>query len=138
MAEIGTKCAILTPKFGYLGPKVNFLFWNRDFCQQSISPVYLGLQLSHSDHSEKNFIFRGTGHLPGLDPVFGHIWQCLIASISTLKFGPWSTKLGGTVRAIKKMTQSDNRPGPGRNYRETASFTFGGKVFFGQKSVFFP
>ena len=30
----------------------------------------------------------------------------------------------GTLRAIKKMTQNDNRPGPGRNYGETGVFTF--------------
>ena len=34
----GTKCAILTPKFGYFGLNVNFLFWNCDFCQQGILP----------------------------------------------------------------------------------------------------
>ena len=41
----------------------------------------------------------------------------------------WSTKLGETIRGIEKMTQNDNRPGPGRNYRKTAIFTFG-KNFF--------
>ena len=36
------------------------------------------------------------------------------------------------------MTHNDNGPGPGRNYGETAIFTFGRKVFFfGKKSVFF-
>ena len=31
-----------------------FLFWNRDFCFVCfVSPVYPGLQLSHSDHPEK-------------------------------------------------------------------------------------
>ena len=40
------------------------------------------------------------------------------------------TKLGGIVRAIKKMTQKDNGPGPGRNYGETGVFTFGRKVVF--------
>ena len=40
---------------GYLGQKwVNFLYGNRNFCQQSISPVCLGLQFSHSDHPKKN------------------------------------------------------------------------------------
>ena len=56
--------------------------------------------------------------------------------ISTLNFGPFSTKLGGTVRAIKKMTQNDNIPGLGRNYGETAVFTFGQKLFFVAKSPF--
>ena len=60
-----------------------------------------------------------------------------IAIISTLNFGPQSTKLGGTVRAINKMTQNDNGPGPCRNYGETAVFMFGRKVVFGQKTVFF-
>ena len=43
----GRKCAFLSPKFGYLGLKVNFLFWNRDFCQQGIPLLFPGLQLSH-------------------------------------------------------------------------------------------
>ena len=38
-----------------------------------------------------------------------------VRSISTLNFGPFSTKLGGNVRAIKKMTQNDNRPGLKQN-----------------------
>ena len=42
-------------------------------------------------------------------------------------------KLGGTGRAIKKMTHNDNGPGPGRNYRETASFTFCRNVDHGPK-----
>ena len=55
--------------------------------------------------------------------------------VSTLNFGPWSTKLGGTVRAIKNITHNDN--GPSRNYGETADIMFGRKAFFGQKIVFF-
>ena len=43
-------------------------------------------------------------------------------SVSTIDFGPWSTKLGGTVQATKKMIQIDNSPGPGRNNGETAVF----------------
>ena len=65
--------------------------------------------------------------------VFG---LCHDRGISTLNFGPFSKKLGGTVRAIKKMTQNDNGPGPGRNYGETAVFTFGQKVLFWVKIVF--
>ena len=55
---------------------------------------------------------------------------CVSLSISTLDFGPFSTKLGGTVQAIKKMTQNDNGPGLGRNDRETAVVMFSEKVFF--------
>ena len=57
---------------GYLGQKwVNFLYGNRNFGQQSISPVCLGLQFSHSDHPEKNFRYRARDHFSGLNPVFG-------------------------------------------------------------------
>ena len=44
----------------------------------------------------------------------------------------------GTLRTIKKMTQNDNRPGPGRNYGETSVFTFGRKVVFGLKMGLTP
>ena len=53
--------------------------------------------------------------------VFGHSH---VRGATTLNFGPISTKLGGIVRAIKKMTQKDNGPGPGRNYGETGVFTY--------------
>ena len=57
---------------GYLGQKwVNFLYGNRNFCQQSISPVCLGLQFSHSDHPEKKFRYQARDHFSGLTPVFG-------------------------------------------------------------------
>ena len=71
----------------------------------------------------------------GLTPVFGHSH---FRGATTLNFGPISTKLGGIVRAIKKMTQKDNGPGPGRNYGETGVFTFGRKVVFGLKMGLTP
>ena len=64
--------------------------------------------------------------------VFGHR---RVRGATTLNFGPISTKLKGTVRAIKKMTRKDNGPGPGRNYEETGVFTFGRKVVLGLKWV---
>ena len=39
---------------------------------------------------------------------------------------------------ITNIAHIDNGPGPGRNYRETAFFTFCQKVFFGPKIHFFP
>ena len=36
------------------------------------------------------------------------------------------------------MTQNDNGPGPGSNYREDPDFTFDQKVFLAKKSVFIP
>ena len=67
--------------------------------------------------------------------VFGHSH---VRGATTLNFGPISTKLGGIVRVIKKMTQKDNGPGPGRNYGETGVFTFGRKVVFGLKMGLTP
>ena len=126
------------PKIWIFGAKSQFLYGNRDFCQQGISQVYPGLQHSHSDHpkqisvSKLGVIFRGS---PLFLALSGHSH---VRGISTLNFGPFSTKLGGTVRAIKKMTQNDNGPGPGRNYGETGVFTFGRKVVFGLKMGFTP
>ena len=71
----------------------------------------------------------------GLTPVFGHSH---VRGAPALSFGPISTKLGGTVRAIKKMTQKDNEPGSGRNHGETGVFTFGQKMVFGLKMGFTP
>ena len=66
--------------------------------------------------SELGVIFWGS---PLFLAVFGHSH---VRGATTLNFGPISTKLGGTVRAIKKMTQKDNGPGNGRNYGETGVF----------------
>ena len=82
--------------------------------------------------SELGVIFWGS---PLFLAVFGH-WR--VRRATTLNFGPISTKLGGIVRAIKKMTQKDNGPGPGRNYGETGVFTFGRKVVFGLKMGLTP
>ena len=68
-----------------------------------------------------------------------HVPQQLLAERMTAGFQKqqlclniWSTKLGGTVRATKKMTHNDYGPGPERKYGQTAIFTF-----FGQTSFFF-
>jgi len=66
----GQKCAFLTPKFGYLGPKVNFLFSDRDFCWWNKWPLYPGLQLSHRNHPKKIFRFWARGHFFGAHPCF--------------------------------------------------------------------
>ena len=73
--------------------------------------------------SELGVIFWGS---PLFLAVFGHR---RVRVATTLNFGPISTKLGGTVRAIKKMTQKDNGPGV---------FTFGQKVVFGLKMGLTP
>ena len=74
----------------------------------------------------------------GLNPVFGRFGHSQFIGVPTLNFGPISTKLGGIVRAIKKMTQKDNGPGPGQNHGETGVFTFGQKVVFGLKMGLTP
>ena len=45
---------------------------------------------------------------------------------------------GESSGSIKKMTQKDNGPGPGRNYGETGVFTFGRKVVLGLKMGLTP
>ena len=86
------------------------------------------------------FPFLSNGSFFGAHPCFWPFWAIptLEVCISTLNFGPFSKKLGGTFRAIKKMTQNDNGPGLGRNYGETDVFTFGQKVFFWPKMNFNP
>ena len=64
--------------------------------------------------------------------------RCRLLGECTLNFGPRSTKLVGTIRVTKKMTHTDNGPGPGRNYGETAAFTFCRKVENGPKIRFSP
>ena len=71
---LGTKKCFFDPKIWIFGAKSQFLYGNREFCQQGISPVYSGLQLSHSDHPQKKFRFRARGHFLGLTPVFGRFW----------------------------------------------------------------
>ena len=82
--------------------------------------------------SELWVIFWGS---PLFFAVFGHR---RVRAATTLNFGPISTKLGGIVQVIKKMTQKDNGPGLGRNYGETGVFTFGRKVVFGLKMGLTP
>ena len=82
--------------------------------------------------SKLGVIFRGS---PPFLALSGHSH---VRGISTLNIGPFSTKLGGTVRAIKKMTQNDNGPCRGRNYGEMDVFTFGRKVVFGLKMGLTP
>ena len=60
-----------------------------------------------------------------------------VRGIPTLNFGRISTKLGGTVRAIKKMTQRDNRPGPSRRngcFYVRPKSGFGLKMGFNKKN----
>ena len=75
--------------------------------------------LKKSFVSKQWVIFWGS---PLFLAVLGHSH---VKGISTLNFELFSTNLDGTVRAIKKMTQNDNRPGLGRNYGETDVFAFG-------------
>ena len=98
-----------------------------------------GVTTFPSEPPPKKFPFPSYGSFFGAHPcflaVFGHSH---FRGATTLNFGPISMKLGGIVRAIKKMTQKDNGPGPGRNYGETGVFTFDQKVVFGLKMGFTP
>ena len=56
----GRKCAILTPKFEHLGPIVNFLFRNCDFCQQGILPHLTLWNMQHISHTSALFCPNNT------------------------------------------------------------------------------
>ena len=135
---LGAKMCFLTPKFGYLGPKVNFCLviaifvdgTNDHYTRGYNFPI--GTTPKKFSVSELGVIFWGS---PLFLAVFGHSH---VRRATTLNFGPISTKLGGIVRTIKKITQKDNGPGPGRNYGETGVFTFGRKVVFGLKMGLTP
>ena len=58
--------------------------------------------------SEVGVIFQGSSWIWAILGLFP------IANISTLNFGPWPTKLGGTVRVARKTTHIDNGLGSGR------------------------
>ena len=111
---------------------------NINLCHQGISLVHPGLQLSHWDHPKKISVSRLSVIYRGSSRFLAILGNSHVRGVPTLNFGPISTKLGGTVRAIKKMTQKDNGPGPGRNYGETGVFTFGRKVVFGLKMGLTP
>ena len=126
-------------KFGHfwlkihLGPKVNFLCGITIFVDRAYHQYIRGYSFPNQTTPKKNsvsdlwVIFRGSTRFLA---VSGHSH---FAIISTLNFGPSSTKLGGIVWAI-------NGPGPCQNYGETAIFMFGRKVIFfsRKKSVFLP
>ena len=90
------------PKFWIFGAKSQILYGNRDFVNrayQQYAPGY-NIPIRTSPKrilaSELWVILRGS-------PLFLAVsGLCHFAIISTLNFGPFSTKLGGTLWAIKK------------------------------------
>ena len=57
-----------TPQYLNLGPKVNFLLWNLEFCQRSISS-----KSSLGTHPQNEFRFRGKGNFLRAHPGFGEL-----------------------------------------------------------------
>ena len=112
---LGAKMCFFDPKIWIFGAKSQFLFCNRDFCQQSISQLYQGLQLSHSDHPEKNVCFQAMGHFPGLTPFFCHFGPFPLGGIAS-----WSCqRFPTTKRELHKMsTQGVVTHHTGGGYRQ--------------------
>ena len=129
------KCATSTRKFGYLGPRIIFLFWVRNFCQQGVSPVCSGLQLSHLDHPEEKFFFQAMGHFSGLIPVFGR-FGLVSLRYNTFNFGAFSTKLGGTVPAIKKWPTMTRDPVQAGITEKRPFLSLAKKWFLGKNAIF--
>ena len=76
-------------------------------------------------------------------PFFGlraGIWPfgAIPQTPNTPHFAKYLTKLVGTIRVTKKITHFDYGDGPGRNYGETAVFTFCLKAENGTEIRFFP
>ena len=107
---LGAKMCFFDTKIWIFGAKSQFLFSDRNFCWWNKWPLYPGLQLSHRNHpqkisvSELGVIFWGS---PLFLAVFGHSH---FRGATTLNFGPISTKLGGTVRVIKKWPRRTTDP----------------------------
>ena len=138
---LGAKNVLFWPQnLDIWGQKSIFCLVIAIFCWWNKWPLYPGLQLSHRNHPQKNFRVRARGHFFGAHPCFLAVfWPFpLLEGQLPLIFGPISTKLGGIVQVIKKMTQKDNRPGPGRNYGETGVFYVPPKSGFGPKNGSYP
>ena len=126
------------PKMQFFGPKPPFFRVVRTRLNGIISPPYPEATLD-------NFGFPVGGRLAARRAVFRPPGRNLAISghspntyISTPNFETYLTKLVGTIRVTKKMTNFDYGDGPGRNYGETAVFTFCRKAENGPKIRFFP
>ena len=139
---LGAKMYFFDPKIWIFGAKSHFFVWyyrlNRVFCQQGISQVYPGLHVYHLDQPKKisvsklGVIFRGS-------PLFlDGLGLCHDRGLSTLNFGPCSTKLGGTVRAIKKNDPEWQRTRYGQELRRNGRFYVRPKSVFLAKNGFLP
>ena len=97
------------------------------------------LQLSHRNHPKKIYISELGVIFWGSPLFFGHFWASDTTEVQLpLILVRFQRNSGEPVGAIKKMTQKDNGPGPGRNYGETGVFTFSRKVVFGLKMGLTP
>ena len=117
---LGAKMCYFDPKIWIFGAKSQFFFvlsTAHITSTPGASTFPFGPPQIKISVSELWVIFRGSFLFLAVS-VHSHF-----AIINTLNFGPSSMKLCGAVRAIKKMTHNDNRPGPGRNYGVTAVFT---------------
>ena len=83
-------------------------------------------------HFEVGVIFRGS---PLFLALSGHSH---VRGISTLDFGPFSMKLGGTVRAIKKNDPKGQQTRPRPELRRNGRFYVRPKSGFGPKNGFYP
>ena len=99
---LGTKMCNFDPKIWIFGAKSQFfcygiaIFVNRAYHQCTRGYCFSIRTTKKNSVSELWIIFQGS---PRFLAILG---LCHFASTGTLNFGPWSTKLGRTVRAIKK------------------------------------
>ena len=74
------------PKIWIFEAESQFLFWNRDFSQQDISPVHLGLQLSHWKPSRS---------------CWDNLEKSLVATVATNLRSGWVFKLFHPIFSTK-------------------------------------
>ena len=122
------------------GQKSIFLFSDRNFLLMEQMTTIPGATTFPSEPPPKKISFSELGVIfwgsPLFLAIFGH-WR--IRGATTLNFwSDFNETRGESSGVIKKMTQKDNRPGPGRNHGETGVFTFGRKVVFGLKMGLTP
>ena len=93
----GLKMSVLGQIWQFWGQKSIFLYSDCDITTLPRATTFpFGPPQTKNSVSELGVIFRGS---PLFLALLGHSH---VRGISTLNFGPISTKLGGTVQAIKK------------------------------------
>ena len=108
----GAKMCHFHRKIWIFGAKSQFFGLESRFLLTGFITITPGNTTFQFRPTRKKFHFPSYWPFSGADPRFWPFRVCVtsLLYVSTLNFRPPSTKLGGTVRVIKKMTHNDNGP----------------------------